>query len=139
MRKALFAPFIVLCIFLAGCQTLKDNSAAVQLATQYAVLKFIEQSPPESRTARVENIRRIATEARNLVSGESSVSLLQSLVSSELAKLNLSSADRMLADGLVSMIAAELQSRVGDGLLSADQKVQAQTVLDWVIAATQYA
>lgn len=133
MRK-LAIPLLL--IVLSGCATFEKHEPTARLVTQYAVLKYAERLPEESRATRIERIKSIAAEVKALTSGETSLSLLQLAVSAQLDKAGLSPADRLLADGLVQIIGAELQQRIGDGVLSPEQLVQVSEVMDWIIAAT---
>lgn len=137
MRKIAIIPLLM--IVLSSCASFERHEPSARLVTQYAVLKYAERLPVESRNVRVDRIRAIAAEVKALASGETSLALLQLAVSSQLDKAQLSPADRLLADGLVQIISAELQRRIGEGVLSGDQRVQVVTVMEWVIAAADLA
>jgi hypothetical protein len=127
---------IVATLLLVGCSsnpTARDE-ALIGITVQYATAKYIEDRP-ESR----ENIVRVATAAKALVGGDASATLLtlQEFVGGELAKIELSPADRVLANALVNLIVAELQAKVGEGLLEPDQRVRVANILDLVIAAAR--
>jgi type IV pilus biogenesis protein CpaD/CtpE len=126
--KALIVAALVL---LAGCSSNPSarDEALIGLTVQYATAKYIE-GRQESR----ENIVRIATAARALVGGDASATLLtlQEYVGGELDKLSLSPADRVLANALVQLVVAELQAKVGEGLI--DQRIRVVSILDQIIA-----
>lgn len=136
MRKLLILPILLI---LTACATFKEHETTAKLVTQYATLKYLEKVPAAELDQRRERIRAIATDVKALATGETSLILLQAAVSSQLDKAGLSPADRLLADGLVQVIVAELQQRIGSGVLSPEQLVQVSQVLDWVITATQMA
>jgi uncharacterized protein YceK len=133
--KIRFVATFVATLLLAGCSSTPSarDEALIGLSVQYATAKYIEKKP-DSR----ENIVRIATAAKAIVSAsDASVTLqsLQGFVGGELDKLELTPADRALADGLVALIVVELDARVGEGLIPEDQRVRVVRLLDFVIAA----
>lgn len=137
MRKLIV---LALALSLAGCATIEKNPNSAKLVTQYAVLKFAEQSSPERRAARLENVKKIAADVKAIAANEdASIGFLQSAVDLQIAKLNLSPADKLLAKGLVDMISQELLKRVGAGALSPDAKVQVSLVMDWILEAAAMA
>jgi hypothetical protein len=105
------------------------DEAIIDLTISYATAKYIEDRP-ESR----ETIVRVATAAKALNSGDTSLLVLQEFVDSEINKLSLSPADEALARGLVALITAEIEAKIGEGLLSPEQRVRVDRVLDLVIA-----
>lgn len=128
---AVAALYLVLALQLAGCGTLERHENTARLAVTYATLKGVEKGLDPVRT------RAVAESAKAIVSGEAVTLVgLQEAISTELAGLELSPADRMLANALISAIAQELQLRIGTGVLSPDQRVQVGEVLQWVIDAT---
>lgn len=134
MKKFLGATaalYLVLVLQMAGCGTVERHETTARLAVSYATLKGIEQGLDPLR------VRSVAETAKAIVSGEAvTLPALQEAISTELAGLDLSPADRMLANVLVSAIADELQLRLGTGALSPEQKVEVSQVLQWVIEAT---
>lgn len=137
MRQVIIALFAV--ALLAGCTTLKEHETSARLVTQYATLKYLERYSVAARTERSERIRLIAADVKTFAAGETTLTLLHGSVASRLDQAGLSPADRLLADGLVQIIVAELQQRIGAGVLSAEQLVVVNEVLDWIIQATQMA
>ena len=136
--RSLFVSFCLALIFV-GCATFEKHENSAKLVTQYAVMKFAEQSSPERRDERIANVKRIAEGVKALATNqEVSIEGLQSVVGAQIAKLGLSPADSFLAMALVQMVAEELKARVGDGVLSADAKLQVAEVMDWVIGATAF-
>jgi hypothetical protein len=139
MRK--LATVYLAFLMLFGCATdqFQRHETTAKLVTQYAVLKYAERLPEEQKVERIARIRTIATDVKALASGDTTLLALHAVVNQQLDKAGLTAADRLLANGLVDIIVAELQARIGDGVLSAEQRVQVTTVLDWVIQATALA
>jgi hypothetical protein len=128
---AVAALYLVAALQLAGCGTVERHETTAKLAVTYATLKGVEKGLDPART------RAVAERAKAIVAGDAVTLVgLQEAISTELAGLELSPADRMLAGILVSAIAQELQLRIGVGVLSAEQKVKVGEVLQWVIDAT---
>lgn len=128
---AVAALYLVAVLQLAGCGTLERHENTARLAITYATLKGVEKGLDPVRT------RAVAESAKAIASGEAvTLAGLQEAISTELAGLHLTVADRFLADALVSAIAQELQLRIGTGVLSPEQKVEVSQVLQWVIDAT---
>lgn len=116
---------------LAGCATLDKHENTAKLAVTYGTLKAVEQGLDPTR------IRTVAQDIKALATGEAvTIASLQEVVSTQLAGMELSPADRYLADALVQAVVAELQTRIGTGILSPEQSVQVGMVLQWVIDAT---
>lgn len=131
---AVAALYLVAALQLAGCSTIERHENTARLAVTYATLKGVEKGLDPVRT------RAVAESAKAIVSGEAvTLTGLQEAIAAELAGLELSPADRMLANVLVSAIAQELQLRIGTGVLSPEQKVEVGQVLQWVIDATALA
>lgn len=131
---AVAALYLVAALQLMGCGTLERHENTARLAVTYATLKGIEKGLDPVRT------QAVAESAKAIVAGEAVTLVgLQEAISTELAGLELSLADRVLADALVSAIAQELQLRIGTGVLSPEQKVEVGEVLQWVIDATALA
>jgi len=129
--------FILSALLLSGCSSNPSarDETLVGIAVQYATAKIVEQS---SRPNTRDTIVRIATDLKALASGEAVTLLaLEEVVGGELNKLSLSPADRVLADALVSLVVAELQAKVGDGLLEPDQRVKVERILDLIISAAR--
>ena len=122
-------------IMLVGCATFEKHETTAKLVTQYATIKYIEQIPEADKIERKARIVAVATDAKALASGDTTLTALQTAVNEQLDKAGLSPADRLLANGLVEIIVAELQARIGEGVLSPEQRVQVVEVLDWVIQA----
>jgi type IV pilus biogenesis protein CpaD/CtpE len=127
---------VVATLLLVGCSSNPSarDEAIVGITVQYATAKYIERKPSSRKS-----IIYVAEAAKAVVGGDATVTLLtlQEFVSGELDKAGLSAADRVLANALVSLIVAELQAKVGEGLIEPDQRVRVAKILDLVIAAAR--
>lgn len=123
-------------MLLTGCKTLQENQASVQLVTQYAVAKYLEQKPSdEARFQSAARIIKITTDLKS-ITGSAQVRLeeLRVYVGGALAAQPLSPADRVLASGLAEVLFSELEKRFAGGreLLKAEQIVLVNDVLRWI-------
>jgi hypothetical protein len=119
---------------LSGCQTLRDpsNTAIVELTTQVAVGKFIESKSDRAGTAR--HVVDVATQVKAIAESDSTtVGALQAVADARIAQLNLEPSDQLLATALVHMLVAELQGKIGDGLLNDTDKLILGRILGTVI------
>lgn len=119
----------------SGCAltTLQSNPSA-RLAVTYATLKVIEDGADPQQ--RAEKVLSIATEAREFIETDAlNLSQLEAALRARLADENLSPSDQLLADALILTVVAELEAKVGSGMLSPEQKLTVGTVLGWVITA----
>lgn len=139
-RLQVLGALTVACLVITACATFQTNQAAYQLAVDVAVTKFIDNSAADRKAVRMERIKNVATNVKVLASGDSAVTIdaLQAAVQVQLRKLNLSATDQLLASDLVSVIAVELQRRVGQDILKPDQRVQVTMVMDWIIKAVEF-
>lgn len=125
-------------IALPGCATFGKNVDQSKLIVQVATMKVIEadQSHTKERAAK---IREVASDGKTFLDGANvSVPLLSSAINARLAGIDIAPSDRVLAAALVDAVAAELNARVGSGLLSPEQKYSVSQVLGWVIDATSF-
>ncbi len=131
MKKLIFA--FILAGSLAGCASNPQQAnLTARLAVTYAVAKGGEQGWD------LNEVRRIATLGRDIATGEAAtVGALKELALQQLGKLNLSPADRALANVLVDAVMIEIEARVGPGgIIDPDRAVRVVEVLQWVIDAT---
>lgn len=142
MTKLIRSSFITCLILtvISGCAFFNSNQTALRLTITYATQKVIERGDTlDEQRQKAANIKRIATDVRALVAGDQvTLESLQSVVNKELEKVQLSPADRTLANEFVKAIIAELQTKIGNGLLKPSDLVAVTTVLDWIISATNY-
>lgn len=131
MRHLIMAALTVL--ILTGCGVLatvaEDRN---QLAVQYATLKVMESDRVDG-----ERIVELVSDAREYVSaGESvAISALADAARERLAESGLSPADKILIDAILTRAQERLQTEIGDGLLSGEQRLQLLTVLGWIEGA----
>lgn len=135
---AVTAALVLMCgVLFQGCASLGDNVATEKLMIQYATMKVIE-ADREAMPERAAKISQIVVSAGSFFdSGTADVALLKAEVIKRLPA-DLSPADQVLANALIDSVVAELQSRVGNGLVSPDKRLQVQAVLGWIHEATQF-
>lgn len=120
-------------LFLPGCTSLQQGDATAKLAVTYATLKTIEAG--DDHAVRAAEVVAIAREAKRFLNSETvTVALLEHSVRSRLP-VDLSPADRLLADSLIGAVVAELETRVGIGVIDAEQRLVVNQVLGWIIDA----
>jgi len=128
----------VACVGLSGCSTLSQNVDQSKLIVQVATMKVIE-SDRGATAERAARIQEIAGDARTFLDGtDVSVALLEDSVMARLAGMDLAPSDRVLASALVAAVVAELNARVGDGLLSSEQRYTVSEVLGWIEQAAEF-
>jgi hypothetical protein len=141
--KTTFAPFLILACFVVvaqSCALLRDNQGIAKLTTQYAVGKFIENSSESQRTTRVTRIKSLATDIKNIAGNQGTTLVsLKDVAAQKIASLNLSASDKILALGLIDIIASELQKKIADKALKADDVLIVAMVMDWIIEAANVA
>ena len=132
--KLLFAAALSL---LVGCASIEENPATAKLAVQIATLKVIERA--EDQDHRRQRIVELAEEALALAESEAVlVSAVEAAVREAVQWGNLPPSDRLLADYLITLVATELNERVGDGnWLTGKRLVAARQVLAWVVEAAR--
>lgn len=126
---------IAACVLLSGCLTPREEAAA-RIAVQYATLRVIDGQP--GRAARV---GAIANEAIEYAEGGEAVDLavLEQQVRAAIPWEDLHPADAQLVHLLISYVRAELEARVGEGLIPPERVAVAVEVLRWVREASEIA
>jgi len=135
---ALVAAVGLICGFLMqGCASLGQNVATEKLVIQYATMKVIEadQDAMAERAGKIDEIARHAQLFLNTDTAD--IALLSAEVHKRLPA-DLSPADRVLANALIDTVMAELQARVGSGLVPPDKKLQVNAVLGWIREAAYF-
>lgn len=128
---------LVLGFQLAGCATWGQNTATEKLVVQYATMKVVE-ADKDNMPARAAKIDEIAAAAQVFFDSESvTVSQLHKEVMKRLPP-DLSPADRMLASALIDTVIAELQHRVGEGIVPPEKRYQVNVVLGWIREAASF-
>jgi len=145
MWKKVAAAALALSI-LSGCtavQFAKDNPETAALAVKSGTLAFVEQVEPLQR--RVERAKEVIVVVDFILdqmdsSTSATVSKLSSEVRSQIDWNSLDAYERLLLDSLIFSVETKLEERVGDGILSEDDRLVVRTVLEWSKqAATMYA
>lgn len=130
---------VALIALLNGCSFLQkpDNAVLQQVAVQYGTAKFVEGKPVGAeRIERATQIKSVALLVQSVASADNAtVSTLQEFAAAKIAAAHLSPPDAILANALVSVIVAELNVRVADGVLNAENRVIVNRLLGWVIDA----
>lgn len=123
--------------FLPGCAILQGDGSegeefAVRSSIQLATVKVIDGDQE-----RAERVVEIASQARELVAGDSTAALdeVEQRVRDEIQWDTLSPAEQQVASDLVELVRAELEARIGEGALDPEDRVAVRTVLDWIIEA----
>lgn len=125
----------ILALLICGCSTLERNPATAQLVTQYAVAKYLEQRPAESRYESAQRIIRIAQQLQEPATDRTAtLATLRSVVEGIIAQQSLSPADFVAATGLANILFAEVEARIKPGMMDPRQSVAIDQVLQWVVS-----
>lgn len=122
---------------LQGCMSPGQNAGGEKLVIQYATMKVIE-ADRDAMAERAARIDEIARSAQVFFSGESADVALLSVEVRKRLPADLSPADRVLANVLIDAVMAELQARVGSGLVPPDKRWQVNAVLGWIRETTLF-
>ena len=130
---------VALLVLLSACSTFGQNANTAKLGVTYATLKYIEKAGDSAaQSERAASVRRVADAVREVATGEAvTVAALEAAALAQLPD-SLSPADRFLATAVIQSAVAELQVRVGEGVLDPEKKLQVEAVLSWVVEATNY-
>ena len=129
------ASYCALILTMGACATLRQHSAAVSLIVSQATMRYIEQAKPDERAARAARVLAVASDIEKVASGEPvTIAQLAQLALIAIPS-NLAPSDRALAISIVSIAAQELQNKVGENVLSADQLVTVKEVVSAVASA----
>lgn len=122
---------------LSGCASLGASSATEKLIVQAATMKFIESS--DDRAAKASRIVKAAAQARVWLDTDGvTVADLQAAMVERIAAADLEPSDKLLASALVEVVVAELNVRIGEGVISADKRATVNAVLAWVEQAASF-
>lgn len=137
MRKLFIAAIAVV---LSGCAGLGLSGATEKLIVQAATMKFIESGDaPAERSAKAARIARAADQARIwLDTDDVTVADLQSAMLERIRSADLEPSDKVLASALVEVVVAELNIRIGEGIISPDKRATVNAVLAWVEQAAKF-
>lgn len=126
MRQILMAAMLVV---LTGCAALENRDARLELAVKYSTLKTIERAELTGEQV-VDGVQRL----RPLVvdGGPITLAALAGQVREAVRWDRLSPADQLLLDAVLMAVEAELQARLGEGLLNAGDRAAIGVLLDWI-------
>jgi len=114
---------------LTACATLEKHSAVVGLVVSQATMRYIESKPVSERASVAARVVSVATDIEAVASGKPvTIAELARLALSAIPS-NLAPADRQLAIAIVSIAAQELQLKIGEGVLTAEQSVTVNEVV----------
>jgi len=121
-----------------GC-TFFQNVDQSKLVVQIATMKVIEARGSAHYQERAANVIKIGTDAKTwLDTNGVTLGFLRAAVEARIAKLNLAPSDQLLAGVLVDAAIAELQKKVGDGVIDPQKLYYVNQVLDWAIQAARF-
>ena len=131
MKKSLALLFAFAFPFLAGCallQSVDEHQFAAKLTVQQAALRVIDEDPEKAL-----RVLEISGQVRGMVAvDDATVDLLDQFIRAQVDWAKLDIADAQLLMMLLDELRTQLAERMGDGLLSPEQKVSISRVIDWV-------
>lgn len=131
MHKIITSGLIVVALLLGGCAALEhveSSPTTAALTLQYGTLKYIGDD-----TGKAQRVYDTAGSLATGIEDESvSLALLDDQMRAAINWQSLDAADTLLLNTLLAQLRAELESRMGTGLLSAEDRVRLQQVLTWV-------
>lgn len=139
MKRILFAT--VMAVALSGCASLGTSPAAEKLIVQAGVMKFIEagSDAPAERAAKAARIVRAADQARIWLDTDGvTVADLHGAMIERIRSADLEPSDKLLASALVEVVVAELNARIGEGVISPEKRATVNSVLAWVEQAAGF-
>lgn len=118
-------------LLFSGCASIMERESSARIAVTYATWKAIGDDD-----ARGDRVIEIAGGAREALGRENaSLALLDEYVRRQIDWDRLDRADRLLIDALLTELRAELEARIGGGLLDGESRLRLAKVLDWISAA----
>jgi uncharacterized protein YceK len=127
----------VMAVALSGCASFGTSDTSEKLIVQAATMKFIESS--DDRAGKAARIARAADQARVWLDTDGvTVADLQTAMLERIAAADLEPSDKLLASALVEVVVAELNVRIGEGIISADKRATVNAVLGWVEQAAGF-
>jgi len=124
-------------VMFTGCASLTGTSASEKLIVQVATMKFIEAG--DDRAEKAAKIVSAAAQARVWLDVEGvSLADLQAAMLARVNAADLEPSDKLLAAALVEVVAAELNVRIGEGVISPEKKATVNAVLAWVEQAASF-
>lgn len=139
MKRIILATVVALS--LSGCAELSALVGSLgeqKLAVQYATMKYIEKAGnDDAQVARAARIAAVVDQVDARLGDAVSVSALRAFVESKLPA-DLPVSDRLLAGALIDAVVLELEGKIDDGILDADEQLAVRRVLGFVRDATAY-
>lgn len=139
MKRILIAA--VMAVALSACSTLGTSPATEKLIVQAGVMKFIEggSDAPQERSAKAARIVKAAAQARIWLDTDGvSIADLQGAMLERIASADLEPSDKVLASALVEVVVAELNVRIGEGVISPEKRATVNEVLSWITTAASF-
>jgi uncharacterized protein YceK len=135
MKRIILA--VLVTVVLSGCASFGTSGATEKLIVQAATMKFIESS--DDRAGKAVRIVRAADQARIWLDTDGvTIADLQSAMMARINAADLEPSDKLLAAALVDVVAAELDVRIGAGVISPDKRATVNAVLAWVEQAASF-
>lgn len=126
---------VIAMAFVVGCATMQADSGSARLAVQYGTLKYIKND-----TQKASRVAAKVDAALEIVNNNlTTIAALDTAVRDSIEWQSLSIEDKMLLDALLTEVRHEMERRIGDGVLSPEQRVKVADVLRWIRAATTMA
>jgi hypothetical protein len=139
MKRIILAT--VLALSLTGCAQLNGFISSLgeqKLAVTYATLKYIEKAGDAQEQAdRAAKVRAVIDQVDASLADAVTVAALRAFVESKLPA-DLPASDRLLASALIGAVVAELEGKIDDGVLDAEEQLAVRRVLSFVRDATGY-
>lgn len=125
---------------LSACATINSLSSTAGVVEnqtiQFATAEYIAQaSGTAAQLARAQKVKAIAVEIQGLDTGTVTIAQLAATVQADIAKL--SPPDQILANGLLTIIMANLGVQTQSGVLNAALTAEVNVVMNDVIAAAK--
>lgn len=139
MNRLLIA--VVMAVALTGCASLGTSPTSEKLIVQVGVMKFIEGAgdAPAERAAKAERIVKAAAVAKVWLDTDGvTLADLKTAMLERIAAADLEASDKLLASALVDVVAAELDVRIGEGVISPEKRATVNAVLGWVEQAASF-
>lgn len=139
MKRILIAA--VMAVALGGCASLDTSGASEKLIVQAGTMKFIEAGgdAPVERAAKAARIAKAAEQARVWLDTDGvMIADLQVAMLERIAAADLQPSDKLLASALVEVVVAELNVRIGEGVISPEKRATVNAVLGWVEQAASF-
>lgn len=118
----------------AACASIQQQDPLARAAVIVATDRVIDRADEGERAERAERIETIAGNLAEDVAQapEATLDHVEQAARDAIPWHRLTASERVLVDALVETIRAELEQRVGEGLLDGKQRVAVATVLEWV-------